>query len=145
MLNRVKRNIPKLLRFGVVGLVGTSINFLVYYAMTEFASISLNISAIGAFCVAVSSNYIFNHQWTFRVENENRRVNLKQFIHYFLGNLVGLLVNLFLLNILVAIAGIQFHLFWQMLGIACGMMFNFVFAKRIVFPAVNKQQAVFRE
>jgi putative flippase GtrA len=132
------RSIPKLLRFGIVGSVGASINFAAYYAMTIVFSIGLNVSAIGAFGVAVISNYILNHQWTFSAENENRPVNVRQFTYYLLGNLVGLLVNLLVLNILVVIAGIQYHLVWQMLGIACGMLFNFVFAKRLVFPATVK-------
>lgn len=135
---KIKRNIPKLMRFGIVGSVGTGINFAIYYAMTEVLLLGINVSALGAFCVAVISNYILNHQWTFRSENENRPVNLKQFTYYLLGNLVGLLVNLIVLNVLVVIVGIQHHLYWQMLGIICGMLFNFVFAKRLVFPATVK-------
>lgn len=143
MLNlhsQLKINFPKFLRFGIVGSIGTGINFTVYYMMTEIASLSFNASAIGAFGVAVTSNYVLNHQWTFRAENGNRSVNLKQFTYYLLGNLVGLLVNLFVLNVLVAIAGIQHHLVWQMLGIACGMLFNFIFAKKLVFQIAAKQQ-----
>lgn len=130
---------PKIFRFGVVGSIGTSINFAVYYAMTEIATLGINASAIGAFGVAVISNYVLNHQWTFCVENENRPVNFKQFTYYLLGNLAGLLVNLSVLNGLVAMVGVRHHLAWQMLGIACGMIFNFIFAKKLVFKVVAKQ------
>jgi putative flippase GtrA len=135
--NKIKHNVHTLLRFGIVGSVGSGLNVAVYYAMTEFFSLRLNVSAMGAFGVAVISNYILNHQWTFSVENENRPANVRQFKYYLLGNLVGLLFNLFVLNIVVAIAGIRFHIAGQMLGIACGMVFNFLFAKKIVFAVVN--------
>ena len=133
MLHRVKRNMPKLLRFGVVGTLGASINFAVYTAVMEFTSLGINISAIAAFGVAVINNYIINHRWTFARENESNPINRTQFAHYVVGNVVGLLVNLIVLNIIVTFTGIRFHLIGQLFGISCGMMFNFVFAKKIVF------------
>ncbi len=136
---RAKSNLPKLIRFGIVGSVGAGINLTTYYAMTEILFLGANTGAIAAFCVAVTNNYLLNHQWTFSAENENRPVNLKLFMSYLFGNLIGLLVNLLVLNALIAIAGIRFHLVGQLLGISCGMMFNFVFAKKIVFSADLKR------
>jgi putative flippase GtrA len=137
--SHLKIDFTKVLRFGIVGSIGTVINFTVYYVMAEIATLGLNVSAIAAFSVAVTINYAINHQWTFRAENGNHPLNLRQFTYYLLGNLVGLLVNLFVLNVLVAIIGIQYHLVWQMLGIACGMVFNFAFAMIVVFPSVWEQ------
>lgn len=133
MLNIIKRNIPKLVRFGVVGFLGTIINLTTYYAMTEIASIDFILGAILSFFIAVSSNYIFNHLWTFKVENGDKRPNVKQFSYYLLGNMVGLSVNIFILKSLITFAGVQFHLVWQLIGISSGMIFNFIFAKKIVF------------
>jgi putative flippase GtrA len=137
--SHLKIDFTKVLRFGIVGSIGTVINFTVYYVMAEIATLGLNVSAIAAFSVAVTINYAINHQWTFRAENGNQSLNLRQFTYYLLGNLVGLLVNLFVLNVFVAIIGIQYHLVWQMLGIACGMVFNFAFAMIVVFPSVREQ------
>lgn len=133
----IRRNGSKLLRFCVVGLIGTVINFFVYYALTEIAGINLNVAAIGAFFVAITNNYIFNHQWTFGIENQGRSINFKQFTYYIAGNLVGLGVNLIVLNMLVAIAGSINHLMWQAVGILSGMIFNFLFAKKLVFPIAH--------
>ena len=133
MLHRVKRNMPQLLRFCVVGTLGAAINFAIYTAVMKFTSLGINISAIAAFGVAVTNNYIINHRWTFSAVNESNPLNRTQFTYYVLGNVVGLLVNLLVLNAVVTFAGIRFHLIGQLLGIVCGMMFNFVFAKKVVF------------
>lgn len=145
VLKRVKRNVPKLLRFGLVGTLGAALNISVYIVMMKFTSLGMNISSICAFSVAVINNYIINHRWTFAAENENNPINRIQFTYYVLGNVIGLIVNLFVLNTLVAIAGIDFHLAGQFFGIACGMVFNFVFAKMIVFTVIGKQAGNVRE
>lgn len=133
-MQRIRRNMPKPLRFGLVGTVGAAINFAVYFVATTYISLGINMSAVAAFCVAVANNYVLNHRWTFAAENENRPVNRVQFTYYVLGNVMGLGGNLIVLNVLVALAGREFHLMGQLLGIAFGMVFNFIFAKKIVFP-----------
>lgn len=138
-LDRVKRNIPKLLRFGIVGGFGAAINFTVYYAAFQFLHLGVNLSALLAFGIAVINNYIFNHIWTFRAENGNNTINFKQFGYYFLGNVQGLAINLVILNLVVSFLGMEFHLIGQMLGIFCGMLSNFIFAKKFVFTASANQ------
>jgi len=133
LLKRIRRNIPKLFRFGIVGSVGAAINFLVYFVASENAHLSVNISAICAFCVAVSNNYVLNHLWTFKTENESNAVNFRQFTYYFLGNIQGLIINLVVLNLVVIFAGIGYHFWGQALGILLGMLSNFIFAKKFVF------------
>jgi putative flippase GtrA len=132
-LERVKKNIPKLIRFGIVGGFGAAINFTVYYAAFEFLHLGVNLSALLAFGIAVINNYIFNHLWTFRAENSNNTINFRQFSYYLLGNIQGLTINLIILNLFVSFLGMEFHLIGQMLGIFCGMLSNFIFAKKFVF------------
>lgn len=133
MYNRIKRNIPKLVRFGVVGSIGATINFATYYVAYEFAHLGVSLSAISAFCIAVVNNYVLNHVWTFRAESGGNSINLRQFAYYLVGNTQGLVINLVVLNLVVFIAGVKFHLFGQALGILFGMLSNFIFAKKFVF------------
>ena len=134
-----KQNMQKLLRFGLVGLVGTVINFSVYWVTLIHTPLGVNMSAIVAFGVAVTNNYILNHSWTFARENEKKPINQFQFSKYFLGNILGLSVNLLVLNTLIVLIGVKFHFIGQLLGIACGMLFNFIIAKKIVFPDVRQK------
>lgn len=133
LLIRVKRNIPKLLRFGFVGVMGAMINLSVYYAATTLLNWGVNLSAVCAFMVAVTHNYVRNHRWTFTVENKNNQINFSQYAYYVLGNVFGLLVNLVVLNLVISFIGIRFNLAGQALGMLCGMSFNFVIAKKFIF------------
>ena len=130
---KVKRNIPKLFQFGIVGSVGAVINLAVYFMASEIFHLSLNKSAISAFIFAVSNNYVLNHLWTFKKETNNDAVSFHKFLYYFFGNIFGLIINLFVLNIVVSYAGVNNHFFGQALGIFMGMLSNFIFAKKIVF------------
>lgn len=136
MLDRIKINMPRLLRFGLVGILGAVINFAIYSGVMKFTTLGINVSSIAAFCVAVINNYIINHSWTFAAENHNNPINRTQFTYYVLGNLIGLSANLLVLNTIVAMVGIEFHIIGQLLGIACGMIFSFFFAKKVVFSSV---------
>jgi putative flippase GtrA len=133
IFNRIKRNIPKLFKFGIVGSVGALINFFIYFLASEILHLSVNMSAILAFCVAVSNNYVLNHLWTFRAENESNSVNVRQFVYYLFGNIQGLIINLIVLNLVIFLAGINAHYWGQGLGILLGMLSNFIFAKAFVF------------
>jgi len=129
----IKNNIPKLIRFSIVGSAGAAINIVVYFITSEKLLLGINLSAVCAFCVAVSSNYTLNHIWTFKEENEDNSINLIQFIYYILGNISGLIISLAVLNIVVAFAGYKSHYFGQAIGITVGMLSNFMFTKKIVF------------
>lgn len=139
MLLRTKQYLPKLIRFGLVGVTGAIINIAVYWVAISFTTLGINMSAILAFGVAVTNNYVLNHSWTFAAENGNRPVNRSQFVYYVLGNILGLGVNLFVLNVIVSLSGIEFNVAGQLLGMACGMISNFVFAKIVVFPSAGGQ------
>lgn len=130
---RIKRNIPKLIRFGCVGSFGAVVNLATYYILVEFLNFSINWGAVGAFCVAVSNNYVLNHSWTFARENEQNAMNVLQYTYYFAGNLLGLGVNLILLNLTVSFLGGEAYLIGQCVGIAAGMLLNFFVAKRLIF------------
>ena len=133
IFKRIKRNTPKLFKFGIVGSLGTGINILVYYLATENIHLNVNISAVLAFCVAVSCNYLLNHLWTFKEENKNNAVNYRQFTYYLLSNINGLVVSLAVLNSVIIFVGIDYHILGQASGILVGMLSNFFFAKRFVF------------
>lgn len=130
---RIKRNLPKLLRFGCVGSLGAIVNFATYYVLVEFVHTSVNIGAVGAFGVAVSNNYVLNHYWTFAAENEQNSINTRQYIYYFIGNLLGLGINLTVLNLVILNLGQGAHWLGQGAGIVCGMLANFVVAKKLIF------------
>ena len=130
---KIQRNSAKFIRFGVGGSTGAIINFSIYYFAFDQLHFGVNLSAVFAFFISVINNYILNHLWTFSTENKGNPINIRQFIYYFIGNLQGLGINLMILNITIYLMGMDYHFAGQALGIICGMLSNFIFAKRIVF------------
>ena len=132
----IKRNINKLIKFGFVGVTGTILNLSVFYIMVSIFTIKINISSLCAFLVAVSSNYLLNHIWTFKAENEKIPINFEYYFSYIIGNLFGLLINLLVLNLIIYMMGHRVYMIAQLAGIFCGFLFNFIFAKKLVFTRV---------
>lgn len=130
---RIKGNLSQFIKFGCVGLFGAFINLSIYYVLVRFAHTSVNVSSVLAFLIAVTNNYVINHMWTFGVENENKTINLQQYVYYFMGNIVGLMCNLAVLNWVILSIGQEAYLVGQGVGIFCGMTFNFAIAKKLVF------------
>lgn len=137
---RIKRNIPKLFKFAIVGSIGAVINLTVYLISSNILGMSLNLGAICSFFIAVCNNYVLNHFWTFSNCGNNDKPSFRQFAYYILGNILGLTINLAVLNIVVSYAGVSNHLIGQMLGIFMGMLSNFIFAKKIVFNKIMPNQ-----
>ena len=125
-------DIHKIIKFGIVGASGTLINIITYYLLNKFG-LGINISAVGAFCVAVTNNYLINHLWTFNDVNYQIGINFKYYIKYFVGNLFGLGANLIILNLILFFFGKDHYIVAQFIGILFGMTINFLFAKHFVF------------
>ena len=66
---RQSANWVQLLRFGLVGASGYVINLGVFALLTGILSLHHALAAVGAFVVAVSSNFYWNRHWTFRASN----------------------------------------------------------------------------
>jgi putative flippase GtrA len=131
----VKNNAKQLIKFSLVGLLGSFVNFYVYYLSVKSFYLGINSAAVIAFSFAVTSNFLFNYYWTFSIENLNRKISFQSYLFYVIVNLKGLLVNLMTLNLIVSFFGYEKHLLGQAIGISAGMISNFFYAKKIVFKS----------
>jgi len=93
----------------------------------------INVSAILAFLVAVVNNYFLNHYWSFSVVLNGVKASIKKLLHYMFFNIIGLSINLFVLNVIVYLFGMTYHVYAQLIGILLGMSSNFFFSKTVVF------------
>ncbi|GAH81611.1 unnamed protein product, partial [marine sediment metagenome] len=55
----------RILRFGLIGLIGSVIYFPILYSLTEFAGLPYLGSAVVGIVCASTNNYFLNHYWTF--------------------------------------------------------------------------------
>jgi putative flippase GtrA len=84
----------KLFKFCAVGFSGLLVDFTVTWLLKEKLKIRKYYAHSSGFCLAASSNYILNRNWTF--ENNNPAV-LSQYGKFFVVSLFGLLLsNLFI-------------------------------------------------
>jgi dolichol-phosphate mannosyltransferase len=119
-----KKNIIKeFVKFGIVGGIGTLINIVILYLLTEKAGVYYLISAIFSFFVAMSSNFILNKIWTFK-EGVNLGIG-KKYLQFGLVSVSALLVNLFFLYIFTEVLGI-YYIISQILAIGIALIINFL-------------------
>ncbi|MBX4204680.1 MAG: GtrA family protein [Candidatus Doudnabacteria bacterium] len=130
------------LRFAVVGLMNTVINFIILNVLTWLTGIEkggqvIYISA-AAFAVATTNSYYMNKHWSFRDPSTNDRG--VEFTRFLMVSIVGAAINatvIFLVTTYInPVAGLSAKLWLNLanaLGIGLGLIWNFFGYRRFVF------------
>ena len=119
---RKPANWMQLVKFALVGGSGYVVNLVVFALLAEVAGLHHIPAAVGAFCVAVTNNFLLNRHWTFRARNGHAGFQAARF---FAVSLVGLGLNLAVLELLVSVAELP-ELPAQALAVAMAMPVNFI-------------------
>jgi len=89
--------IRRFLKFGIVGVSGTIIDFAITWLMRDVVGLyDLLANAIG-FTVAATTNYILNRTWTWR--SHEKKVGV-EYLKFFTVSLIGLGLNTLILSLL---------------------------------------------
>jgi putative flippase GtrA len=112
----------QLLRFGIVGGGGYLLNLAVFALLAGDLGAHHSLAALGAFCVAVTNNFLWNRHWTFGPGDGHAAFQAARF---FAVSIAALLVNLAVLEALVA-GGDVSALTAQAIAVAVAMPFNFL-------------------
>lgn len=118
-----KSVVVEFFKFAVVGLAGTVVNLSVLYLLTEYVGMYYLVSAMFAFLVAVTSNFILNKLWTFR-ESLNAGLSRK-YTRFVLVGTIALSVNVVFLYLLTEFLGFH-YLVSQIISIGLALVINFV-------------------
>ena len=119
---RKPANWMQLVKFALVGGSGYVVNLVVFALLAEVAGLHHIPAAVGAFCVAVTNNFLLNRHWTFRARDGHAGFQAARF---FAVSLVGLGFNLSVLELLVSVAELP-QLPAQALAVATAMPVNFI-------------------
>ena len=119
---RKPANWIQLFKFGAVGVSGYFVNLTAFTLLSELADVFYLVAAIAAFCVAVSSNFIWNRLWTFRASEGNAGFQAARFL---IVSVAALGINLAILALLVSVADLQ-ALPSQAIAVAIAMPCNFI-------------------
>ncbi len=111
----------QLLKFGIVGGSGYLINLAVFAFLAGVLDLHHLAAAVGAFCVAVTNNFLWNRYWTFSPGDGSAGFQAARF---FVVSVAALGLNLIVLEALVA--GGTGELAAQAIAVAVAMPFNFL-------------------
>jgi putative flippase GtrA len=112
----------QLLKFGLVGGSGYLINLGVFAVLVGSLGVQHAIAAVGAFCVAVTNNFLWNRYWTFGPGEGPAHFQAARF---FAVSLASLGLNLAILELLVS-NHMMGELPAQAIAVAAAMPFNFL-------------------
>ena len=134
--------VGKILRFGIVGGLGTVLNTLLVLAFLSLADrihdinpgghMAASLAAITAWVICCGVNYLLNAAWTFRRWPPTWR----QAGQYYLAALSAFLIQIALLNLLLFFVQADRPVETAVLNgvaVATGSLFNYVFASFWVF------------
>jgi dolichol-phosphate mannosyltransferase len=111
----------QLLKFGLVGGSGYLINLAVF-AVLAGLGVHHVLAAIGAFCVAVTNNFVLNRYWTFGPGEGPAHFQAARF---FTVSLASLGLNIAVLELLIS-SHLTGELSAQAIAVAVAMPFNFL-------------------
>jgi dolichol-phosphate mannosyltransferase len=112
----------QLAKFGLVGASGYVVNLGVFALLSGNLGLHHAVAAVGAFLVAVSSNFFWNRHWTFTAGDGHAGFQAMRFFTVSVG---ALLINLAVLEALISGASLG-ALAAQAIAVAVAMPFNFL-------------------
>ncbi|NER35386.1 MAG: glycosyltransferase [Oscillatoria sp. SIO1A7] len=121
--------IGRFVRFGVVGFSGVFVDMAVLYLLSDPSTLAwgLTRSKIIAAEVAIANNFLWNDAWTFADISRGQkgwRQRGKRFLKFNIVCLVGLTLNVLLLNLLFNLFGVNRYLA-NLIAIAAVTVWNF--------------------
>jgi len=117
----------KFLRFGVVGFSGVFVNMGVLYVLRTFLNWELTRSLIVAAELAIISNFLWNDLWTFGEISKRQpgnRQRLKRLLKFNTICLMGLILNVLLVNLMFNVFGMNAYLA-NLIAIVAVTLWNF--------------------
>lgn len=132
----------KFIKFGLVGLLNTAVDFLVFNLLLFFQC-PPTVSKAFSYTAGTCNSFFFNKRWTFQAKGNG----IKQLLLFLLVNTVTLIISILLIKALSPIiAGLDFLAPYPLLSnnlanlivIMITMILNFIGSKFFVF--CNKQE-----
>jgi len=127
-----KTNFPKywqFFKYCVGGATAFMVDFSLLYALTDIFQLWYIWSATFSFIIAAFVNYAIQRYWTFKSFQTKAT---RQFIHFLLVQIVGLIINNSTMYLLVEAFGI-WYLLAKALAAIIVLVWNFIISKKIVF------------
>ena len=123
------------IRYVVIGILGTGLDFLFIYTFTQYVHLFYLISAIISIALVFPISFSLNKYWTFNNRGKN---NFSQAVKYILTSSIAWVINLSVLAILVQFFG-MWYILAKVFATIAGVAWNFLATKKWVFTASSKK------
>ena len=117
-------------RYFAAGLVALCVDFALYVGLTELAGWHYLFSATAAFCVGLTTVYLFSVFWVFRERRFKRRSH--EFLLFAAIGVIGLALTAGVLYVLTDSLGLDYRVS-KIAAVGLVFMFNFVCRKLFLF------------
>ena len=129
-MKELKHTILQFIKFNLVGLLNTAVDFAIYTLLTEVFGVVYFVAKTLSYTAGVLNSFFFNSRWTFR--NEGKGTG-KQFILFAAVNLVSLGVSLGGMYLCKNALGITSDFWSNVIVTPVAMVVNFIGNKLFVF------------
>ena len=121
--------VQRFLRFGLVGLSGVFVDMAILYLLSDASTLGMGLtrSKIIASELAILNNFLWNDAWTFSDISRHQKgwqARIKRFVKFNIVCLMGLILNVLLLNLFFNVFGINKYIA-NLLAIAIVTFWNF--------------------
>jgi putative flippase GtrA len=114
--------IKKFVKYSIVGVSGTLIDFLTLIFQVEILKVNLYIAVVISFLLAATSNHYFNRRYTFQSQHNNYFNEYRKFVSVAVS---GVLINIIAVYLIVGL--MSFHyLFAKVLVTGVVLIWNFL-------------------
>ena len=122
----MKKLIEQIIKFGIVGVIATVIDWGIYYVCYKYFGIDYRIANVIGFSISVIFNYLASVKYVFEVDKS--KDPRKTFVLFITLSVVGLVINEVLLILLVQKLGLA-KMLSKILASIVVMTFNFITRK----------------
>lgn len=126
MKSKIKKLLEQLVKFGIVGVIATLLEWIIFYICTNQLKIHYSISTIIGFSISTIFNYWASVKWVFDVNKE--RSEKLNFILFVVLSIVGLGLNELILWICIEKFAI-YNMIGKVIATGIVMVFNFITRK----------------
>ncbi len=130
MINNFIHKYIKIIRYIFAGGLATFSNLVILFVLVHYLKIWYLTSAVISFCIAVVISYLLQKYFVF--QDYDKKDIHKQFINFFVYNIIMLGFNTLLMYFFVDIL-IIWYLLAQVMSAIIGAFINYIYFNKIVF------------
>jgi len=122
------------IKFALIGVLNTSIHYLVFLALYRLAGVHYLVSSAIGYCVGLLNSFLLNKKWTFKTVNVRTDF---EFFKFVVVNMVSLLINMVTLQAAVTLMHLTPEI-GQLIAVVFHTCANFLGSKYWTFYTAKK-------